>query len=99
MTSAQERRCDVRWAAADAGKHLHLKGLRSPLLKSSHAPTAAVKSIFARLMDLALRGERNAKIALERDSALLGIGIANLIQGLAPEAVIVGVLSPAYGRS
>jgi N-acetylglucosamine repressor len=45
---------------------------------------------FARLMDLALRGERNARAALKETARYLGIGIANLIQGLAPEAVIVG---------
>lgn len=45
---------------------------------------------FANLMDLALRGERNARTALKETARCLGIGIANLIQGLAPEAVIVG---------
>src|SRR6266576_3849077 len=45
---------------------------------------------FAKLMDLALRGERNARAALRETARYLGIGIANLIQGLAPEAVIVG---------
>ena len=45
---------------------------------------------FPKLMDLALRGERNAKAALKETARYLGIGIANLIQGLAPEAVIVG---------
>jgi N-acetylglucosamine repressor len=40
-------------------------------------------------MDLALRGERNARTALKETARYLGIGIANLIQGLAPEAVIV----------
>ena len=45
---------------------------------------------FAGLMDLALRGERNARAALKETARYLGIGIANLIQGLAPEAVIVG---------
>jgi N-acetylglucosamine repressor len=44
---------------------------------------------FANLMDLALRGERNARAALKDTARYLGIGIANLIQGLAPEAVIV----------
>jgi len=44
---------------------------------------------FAKLMDLALRGERNARAALKETARYLGIGIANLIQGLAPEAVIV----------
>jgi predicted NBD/HSP70 family sugar kinase len=44
---------------------------------------------FAKLMELALRGERNARAALRETARYLGIGIANLIQGLAPEAVIV----------
>ena len=45
---------------------------------------------FANLMSLALRGERNAKAALKETARYLGVGIANLIQGLAPDAVIVG---------
>src|SRR5256714_990580 len=45
---------------------------------------------FAGVMDLALKGERNARAALKETARYLGIGIANLIQGLAPEAVIVG---------
>ncbi|MDX6444514.1 MAG: hypothetical protein QOH71_1588 [Blastocatellia bacterium] len=44
---------------------------------------------FAKLMDLALSGEGNARTALKETAHYLGIGIANLIQGLAPEAVIV----------
>src|SRR5258708_32545101 len=44
---------------------------------------------FASLMGLALRGERNARSALKETARCLGIGIANLIQGLAPEAVMV----------
>ena len=47
-------------------------------------------SNFASIMDLALKGERNAKVALKETAHYLGIGIANLIQGLAPQAVIVG---------
>jgi N-acetylglucosamine repressor len=42
------------------------------------------------LIDLALKGERSARAALKETAHYLGIGIANLIQGLAPEAVIVG---------
>jgi predicted NBD/HSP70 family sugar kinase len=42
------------------------------------------------LIDLALKGERAARAALKETAHYLGIGIANLIQGLAPEAVIVG---------
>lgn len=45
---------------------------------------------FSVVMDLALKGERNARAALKETARYLGIGIANLIQGLAPEAVIVG---------
>lgn len=45
---------------------------------------------FPTIMDLALKGERNASAALRETAHYLGIGIANLIQGLAPEAVIVG---------
>src|SRR5688572_6104618 len=45
---------------------------------------------FTKLMDLALRGEGNARGALKTTARYLGIGIANLIQGLAPETVIVG---------
>lgn len=42
------------------------------------------------LIDLALKGERAARAALKETAHYLGIGIANLIQGLAPQAVIVG---------
>jgi predicted NBD/HSP70 family sugar kinase len=45
---------------------------------------------FRRLVDLALRGEGNAQTALKTTAHYLGIGIANLIQGLAPETVVVG---------
>lgn len=44
---------------------------------------------FSQLIDLALRGEREACAALQETVRYLGIGIANLIRGLAPEAVIV----------
>ncbi len=45
---------------------------------------------FTKLVDLALRGEATARSALKTTARYLGIGIANLIQGLAPETVIVG---------
>jgi len=45
---------------------------------------------FAELIDLGLKGERSARTALKETAHYLGVGIANLIQGLAPEAVIVG---------
>src|SRR5256885_16155452 len=43
---------------------------------------------FAKLTDLALRGDRNARAALKETARYLGIGVANLLQGLAPEEVI-----------
>jgi predicted NBD/HSP70 family sugar kinase len=45
---------------------------------------------FGQLLDLALQGESDARRALKETAYYLGIGIANLIRGLAPEAVIVG---------
>ena len=45
---------------------------------------------FTKLVDLALKGEGTARGALKTTARCLGIGIANLIQGLAPETVIVG---------
>lgn len=45
---------------------------------------------FGELIDLALRGDGAARTALQETAKYLGIGIANLIRGLAPEAVIVG---------
>jgi predicted NBD/HSP70 family sugar kinase len=45
---------------------------------------------FTQLVDLALRGEGSARGALKTTARYLGIGLANLIQGLAPETVIVG---------
>ncbi|HEV2912990.1 MAG TPA: ROK family transcriptional regulator [Pyrinomonadaceae bacterium] len=45
---------------------------------------------FGQLVDRALEGQRAAQSALRETAHYLGIGIANLIQGLSPEAVIVG---------
>jgi predicted NBD/HSP70 family sugar kinase len=49
---------------------------------------AAIK--FEQLVELAFEGEREAQSALKETAYYLGLGIANLIQGLSPEAVIVG---------
>jgi predicted NBD/HSP70 family sugar kinase len=45
---------------------------------------------FGRLVELAFEGECEARSALKETAHYLGLGIANLIQGLSPEAVIVG---------
>jgi predicted NBD/HSP70 family sugar kinase len=45
---------------------------------------------FTQLVSHALEGEYAAKAALLETARYLGIGIANLIKGLSPEAVVVG---------
>jgi len=45
---------------------------------------------FVELVNLALKGDEVAGKVLKETASYLGVGIANLIQGLAPEAVIVG---------
>jgi predicted NBD/HSP70 family sugar kinase len=45
---------------------------------------------FGQLVERAFEGEREAQSALKETARYLGLGIANLIQGLAPEAVIIG---------
>ncbi|MCM3901496.1 MAG: ROK family transcriptional regulator [Pyrinomonadaceae bacterium] len=45
---------------------------------------------FLDLVSLAMKGDSAACGALKETAHYLGVGIANLIQGLAPEAVIVG---------
>ena len=56
---------------------------------SSGSNGAAVVT-FGELIDLALRNDDAARTALKETAYYLGVGIANLIRGLAPEAVIVG---------
>ncbi len=56
----------------------------------SGGSNGAADTNFGDLIDLALRGEGHARTALKETAHYLGIGIANLIRGLAPEAVIVG---------
>src|ERR1700754_4088623 len=52
---------------------------------------------FAKVVDLALKGERAARSALKETARYLGIGIANLIQGLAPQVLIVaGPIAKAW---
>jgi N-acetylglucosamine repressor len=58
--------------------------------KKSSRQTGANDIDFTKLVDLALKGEGTARSALKETARYLGIGIANLIQGLAPETVILG---------
>jgi len=48
------------------------------------------KRRFSDLIDLALNSDSTATTALKETAYYLGVGISNLIRGLAPEAVIVG---------
>jgi predicted NBD/HSP70 family sugar kinase len=50
----------------------------------------AATTNFGKLIDLAVTSEGPARTALQETAYFLGIGIANLIRGLAPQAVIVG---------
>lgn len=45
---------------------------------------------FAELVERALRRDAKAHLALKETAHYIGVGISNLIQGLSPEAVIVG---------
>ena len=56
----------------------------------SRAMNGNADVMFGDLIDHALRSEGPARQALKETANYLGIGIANLIRGLAPEAVIVG---------
>ncbi len=52
---------------------------------------------FEELVDRALKGEGAAAKALKETAHFLGVGIANLIQGLSPQAVIVaGLMARAW---
>ncbi len=44
---------------------------------------------FEKLVDFALEGDKNAITALKQTAHYIGVGIANLFQGLAPEVTIV----------
>jgi predicted NBD/HSP70 family sugar kinase len=60
---------------------------RYRLLSDGQVPTRVG---FDKLMDRALGGEDAARAALAETARYLGVGIANLIKGLSPEAVILG---------
>ena len=56
-------------------------------LRGGRAPSGIT---FTQLVDRALGGEEEARGALLKTAHYLGVGIANLVKGLSPEAVIVG---------
>ena len=47
------------------------------------------KILFSRLVELALAGDKKARIALKETAYYIGLGISNLVQGLSPEVTIV----------
>jgi predicted NBD/HSP70 family sugar kinase len=58
--------------------------------KLIHHSNSKGSTSFEQMIDHAQKGEKIAQSALKETAHYLGIGIANLIQGLALEAVIVG---------
>src|SRR5215510_2860533 len=56
----------------------------------SNGSNGSLDITFGDLIDLGLGGDEAARAALKETAYYLGIGIANLIRGLAPEVVIVG---------
>jgi predicted NBD/HSP70 family sugar kinase len=57
--------------------------------KLAHIPNK-IPITFKELVDRALSGEENARVALVETARYLGVGISNLIIGFSPEAVVVG---------
>ena len=45
---------------------------------------------FVHLVELAFKDDRNALAALKETAHYIGLGLGNLIQGLSPEAIVVG---------
>ncbi len=57
----------------------------------------ADKISFAELVNLALEGDEKARTALKQTAYYIGVGIANLFQGLSPEvAIITGTIVRAW---
>jgi predicted NBD/HSP70 family sugar kinase len=55
------------------------------------------KITFTELLNLALEGDKNALTALKETAYYIGVGIANLFQGLSPEvAIVTGTIVRAW---
>ena len=75
----------VLFAAMPTGANAYIFAARYQRLKqTSTAPD------FDTLIERALAGEEEAKLALRETARYLAIGISNLVVGFSPEAVIVG---------
>ncbi|MET0624115.1 MAG: ROK family transcriptional regulator [Pyrinomonadaceae bacterium] len=80
----------IACAAGSRGCWEAFSSQRAALARYEQSGHGAEKLDFKQLVDLALEGEEEATAALRETAHYLGVGIANLTQGLAPEAVIVG---------
>lgn len=58
-------------------------------MKKSGKNNGADKIDFDQLIEIALKGDGNARNALKETAKYIGIGISNLVQGLSPEVTIV----------
>jgi predicted NBD/HSP70 family sugar kinase len=89
MTIGQD--APVACAAGSRGCWEAFASERAALARYAKLKRGAGRSVeFGQLVELALGGEDEARSALKETAHYLGLGIANLIQGLSPEAVIVG---------
>ena len=79
--AAGSRRCWEAFASERAALARYAKSKRG---------AEGAKINFGQLVGLAFDGETEALRALKETAYYLGLGITNLIQGLSPEAVIVG---------
>jgi predicted NBD/HSP70 family sugar kinase len=85
------RDAPVACAAGSRGCWEAFASERAALARYAKLKGGAGASVeFGRLVELAFEGECEARSALKETAHYLGLGIANLIQGLSPEAVIVG---------
>lgn len=60
-------------------------------------PNGSAKISFVQLVKIALEGDEKAQTALKQTAHYIGVGIANLFQGLSPEvAVVTGTIVQAW---
>ncbi|MDT7602789.1 MAG: hypothetical protein QOF61_786 [Acidobacteriota bacterium] len=85
------RDAPVACAAGSRGCWEAFASERAALARYVKLKSGAGASVeFGQLVERAFEGECEAQSALKETAQYLGLGIANLIQGLSPEAVIVG---------
>jgi predicted NBD/HSP70 family sugar kinase len=66
-------------------------------VKLTKNQTVEGKINFAELVNIALKGDKKAQTALKQTAHYIGVGIANLFQGLSPEvAIVTGTIVRAW---